>query len=128
MARGREREDFSKRLRQAMQQRGMEAGPTQLAREFNRRFPATRVTVQAARKWLSAEAIPSQDKLRSLATWLEVGTEWLRFGVPQASALEPQARSYRVLSDSDLLKRYRKLSSRHQEMVAELIMALTDGD
>ena len=130
MARGREREDFSKRLRQAMQQRGVEPGATRLAREFNLRFPASRVTVQAAQKWLGAEAIPAQDKLRALAAWLEVGTEWLRFGTPQApAALEPQAKPYRiVLSEAELLKRYRRLSDRHQAVVAEIIVALTSGD
>ncbi len=130
MARGLEREDFSKRLRQAMQQRGMEPGATRLAREFNVRFPTSRVTVQAARKWLAAEAIPSQDKLRSLAAWLKVGTEWLRFGAPQVPlAQEPQVRVYRTtLSDAELLKRYRRLSERHQQAVAEIIVALTTAE
>ncbi|MFM7522905.1 MAG: hypothetical protein ACKO4M_01855, partial [Betaproteobacteria bacterium] len=38
------------------------------------------VTVHAARKWLQGESIPTQEKLRALASWLDVPADWLRFG------------------------------------------------
>jgi transcriptional regulator with XRE-family HTH domain len=38
------------------------------------------VTVHAARKWLQGESIPTQEKLRALAGWLDVPADWLRFG------------------------------------------------
>lgn len=76
-----EREDFSVRLHQALQNADYPPDkPTQLAREFNVRFPGRPVTVHAARKWLVGEAIPTQEKLRTLAQWLGVSAEWLRFG------------------------------------------------
>ena len=34
----------------------------------------------AARKWLQGESIPTQEKLRALAGWLDVPADWLRFG------------------------------------------------
>lgn len=79
-----EREDFSSRLQQALRNADYSPdSPTQLAREFNIRFSGRPVTVHAARKWLVGEAIPTQEKLRTLADWLSVPAEWLRFGGDQ---------------------------------------------
>ncbi|MBI1892112.1 MAG: hypothetical protein HYS18_15815 [Burkholderiales bacterium] len=76
-----EREDFSERLQQALRNADYSPdSPTQLAREFNVRFSGRPITVHAARKWLVGEAIPTQEKLRTLAQWLGVPAEWLRFG------------------------------------------------
>lgn len=76
-----ERKDFAGRLQSALRQARQPAdSPTALARGFNGRFSGRPITVHAARKWLMAESIPTQDKLRILAQWLEVPAEWLRFG------------------------------------------------
>jgi transcriptional regulator with XRE-family HTH domain len=76
-----EREDFSKRLQQALRNADYSPeSPTLLAREFNVRFAGNPITVHAARKWLQGEAIPTQEKLRALAQWLGVPADWLRFG------------------------------------------------
>jgi hypothetical protein len=76
-----ERSSFSSRLSKALRDAGYAPdSPTQLAREFNIRFAGKPVTVHAARKWLVGEAIPTQEKLKTLAEWLSVPTEWLRFG------------------------------------------------
>jgi transcriptional regulator with XRE-family HTH domain len=76
-----ERKDFSDRLQHALRNADYSPdSPTQLAREFNVRFSGNPVTVHAARKWLVGEAIPTQEKLRALASWLGVQADWLRFG------------------------------------------------
>lgn len=76
-----ERKEFAERLQAALRQARQPAdSPTALARGFNGRFPGAAITVHAARKWLMAESIPTQDKLRTLAQWLQVPAEWLRFG------------------------------------------------
>lgn len=76
-----EREEFSARLKQALQDAGHPAfGPTELAYEFNLRFSARPVSIHAARKWLMGEAIPTQEKIRVLSNWLMVPADWLRFG------------------------------------------------
>jgi len=76
-----ERLQFSERLQQALRHTEFSAeSPTQLAREFNLRFSGNPVTVHAARKWLQGESIPTQEKLRALASWLSVSADWLRFG------------------------------------------------
>ncbi len=76
-----ERLAFSERLQQALRNAEYSPNsPTQLAREFNMRFSGNPVTVHAARKWLQGESIPTQEKLRALASWLDVPADWLRFG------------------------------------------------
>ena len=81
-----ERMDFSVRLKQTLESaHGLPPSPTIIAREFNFRFVGKPVTVHAARKWLVGEAIPTQDKLRSLAAWLDVSVDWLRFGGQRAN-------------------------------------------
>lgn len=76
-----ERQEFADRLKSALRQaRQLADSPTALARGFNSRFPGQEITVHAARKWLMAESIPTQDKLRTLAQWLQVPADWLRFG------------------------------------------------
>jgi transcriptional regulator with XRE-family HTH domain len=75
------RQQFSARLKKEFQRTGLPvSSPTQIAQEFNRRYPATQVTAQSLRKWLLAEAIPTQAKLIALADWLSVSPQWLRFG------------------------------------------------
>src|SRR5262252_4321303 len=76
-----EKLSFSKRLKEAMRKARTESeSPTRIAREFNLRFDGDPVTAQAVRKWLDGRALPSQDKVRALASWLEVSPQWLRFG------------------------------------------------
>lgn len=41
---------------------------------------------QTIRKWLPADAIPTQAKLMNLADWLAVSAEWLRFGTGKRRA------------------------------------------
>jgi hypothetical protein len=76
-----ERKAFSHRLQQCLRDAHHSPGSgTRLAREFNSRFLGEPVTVHAARKWLVGEAIPTQEKMRTLAQWLQVPVDWLRYG------------------------------------------------
>lgn len=75
---------FSQRLQQQLSLRHWPVNsPTWLAKEFNVRFNGASVSVQTASNWLSGAGIPNQEKLRVLADWLEVSSEWLRFGTFQ---------------------------------------------
>lgn len=72
---------FSKRLSQELKRIGQPIGsPTQIARAFNQNFSGEPVSAQTVRKWLLAEAMPTQPKLLALATWLGVSAQWLRYG------------------------------------------------
>lgn len=120
-----EKGDFSRRLKEALRRARMDAGPTRFAREFNLRHHGEPVTAQTARKWLQARALPTQDKVRTLAQWLEVSPHWLRYG--EAERVHPGAKqdpaSYAV--DSAWLgKKFDLLSDPHRRMVLEITRAL----
>lgn len=122
-----EREGFSERLQQALRNADYSPdSPTQLAREFNIRFEGRQITVHAARKWLVGEAIPTQEKLRTLAQWLGVPAEWLRFGGSemQASgeAANPQTRF--ESADVKLLADLQRLDEHHQSIAREILRVL----
>ena len=72
---------FSKRLSHELKRIGQPIGsPTQIARTFNQHFSGQAVAAQTVRKWLLAEAMPTQPKLLALAAWLGVSAQWLRYG------------------------------------------------
>lgn len=74
------RQAFAQRLAQALHQGGRSASPSALAVEFNARFKGPRVHLSSCRKWLTGEAIPTQEKLVVLASMLGVTADWLRYG------------------------------------------------
>jgi transcriptional regulator with XRE-family HTH domain len=122
-----ERESFSERLQQALRNADYSPdSPTQLAREFNVRFEGRPITVHAARKWLVGEAIPTQEKLRTLAHWLGVPAEWLRFGGTElhagagSSAMPARYES----ADVKLIADLQRLDEHHQVIVREFIRML----
>jgi hypothetical protein len=119
-----ERDAFSRRLKEALARVGDDgSSPTRLAREFNRRTPGAPVTLHATRKWLSGEAVPVQDKLRVLASWLGVGADWLRFGEGcRPTAYRAEENSAPV--DFDLAREIGALSPAHQAAVRVLVKAL----
>ncbi len=119
-----ERSKFSERLQQALENADYSAdSPTQLAREFNLRFSGHPVTVHAARKWLQAESIPTQEKLRALASWLNVTAEWLRFG-SGTSGTESGAAYSVTAHDEKILSSLQQLNKHNRELVHEFIRLL----
>lgn len=80
-------QQFSERLTKEFNRIGLPvASPTQIAQEFNACYPANKIAAQTVRKWLLADAIPTQSKLMNLAECLEVSAEWLRFGTGKSKA------------------------------------------
>jgi len=124
MSSDQQREAFSQRLCDALARIGKAAyRPTDLAREFNRRYPGQPVSSHAARKWLLGEAIPAQDKLLVLARWLGVAPEWLRFGEAGGrvvlKAEEPQPEV-----DFQLMRDIAALPPARQDIVRVLVREL----
>ena len=121
-----EREDFSARLQVALRNASYPPdSPTQLSREFNVRFSGHPITVHAARKWLVGEAIPTQEKLRTLAQWLGVPADWLRFGGTQDGdglVTDPSLRF--DSSDVKLIADLQRLDESHQTIAREVIRML----
>ena len=79
---------FAQRLIAAMQAQGYQPKPAILEREFNLRHFGEPVTLQGVRKWLIGTAIPSADKLLTLAKWLNVPPEDLAFDKDMQKAIE----------------------------------------
>ena len=120
-----EREDFSKRLQQALRNADYSPdSPTQLAREFNVRFSGRAITVHAARKWLVGEAIPTQEKLRTLAQWLGVPTEWLRFGGEEKNGESSDPTSRFESADVKLIADLQRLDENYRMIAREMIRML----
>lgn len=117
-----ERLAFSERLQQALSNAEYSPNsPTQLAREFNLRFGGNPVTVHAARKWLQGESIPTQEKLRALASWLDVPADWLRFGnaeVRKGAGTAPAS------VDAKTIALLQQLDDYHRTIAHEMLRAL----
>lgn len=44
------------------------------------------MSAQTAHKWLSGRAIPTTDKLKTFAMWLNVDEHWMHYGSPPVKA------------------------------------------
>ena len=122
-----ERSEFSARLVQTLATvRGIAPSPTVVARAFNAHFNGKPVTVHAVRKWLVGESIPTQDKLRALAHWLDTSLDWLRFG--ESSATRGGTAATPVKSDGspmeNLVRLYLSLPHRERLLAREFITML----
>ncbi len=120
-----ERESFSLRLQQTLRNAHHSPdSPTELARDFNIRFSGPPITVHAARKWLVGEAIPTQDKMRTLAQWLGVPVDWLRFGGEERRLDSCDATSGFKTDDLKLMADFQLLNEHDQQIVREFIRIL----
>lgn len=120
-----ERTNFSQRLIDTLESsRALKASPTTLAREFNFHFAGTPVSVHAARKWLVGDAIPTQDKLRSLANWLGVSVEWLRFGEAGQSGNVTSISLSKNLPCDKLIHLFLSLPHKERELAQDFIRML----
>ncbi|MDI9331250.1 MAG: hypothetical protein QM527_08075 [Alphaproteobacteria bacterium] len=120
-----QRQEFSRRLRDELQRSGREASPSALAREVNLYLrPAERVHPSSCRKWLNAEAIPTQEKLLLLAQLQQVSAAWLRFG--QVSALQEAVPPPLSLTAEELalLEGWRQLRAGHRRAVRLMMSQL----
>jgi transcriptional regulator with XRE-family HTH domain len=120
-----EKQAFSRRLCQALAAAGEDdRSPTRLLREFNRRHKGDAVSIHSAHKWLRGEAIPTQDRLKTLAAWLGVTPEWLRFGETDAPAGYAVKEPPLTESDIELVQQFRRLNTGHRQVVREMLLSL----
>ena len=80
--------------------------------------------MHAARKWLVGEAIPTQDKMRTLADWLMVPIDWLRFGNDAARQDVPDPLSNANSVDMKLIADMQLLDEPHRQIVREVVRIL----
>lgn len=130
MARTPDKLAFAERLRLALGRSAQRiATPTELALQFNLRYPGKSVTNQAVQKWVSGENRPTPDKIELLASMLNVSALWLRYGVEQGPAGQPQLSTQAPVTDPNeeelrLVGRYRQLSPYQRTLVSGVIEQL----
>ena len=117
---------FAKRLKAAMTDAGYELRPVVLEREFNTRYWGRSVTVQAVRRWLHGEAIPSQDKVQVLAEWLKVEPHILRFGAGPVLRVASQQMRWDAgigYAEREMFEAYLTLSAAEKKTIRDVVMA-----
>lgn len=122
-----ENAEFSQRLRHAMEAAGYPVRPIILEREFNTRYWGRAVTVQAVRRWLRGEAIPSQEKLQVLADWLKVEPHILRFGEGPIKAIQEKRKRWDEgigYQEREVFEAFMNLPAEQRKAVREIILGL----
>lgn len=119
-------EKFAKRLRFSMEKAGYEPKPAVLEREFNLRYWGKPMTLHGVRRWLLGESMPNQDKLETLAEWLIVTPQHLRFGeeigkrIDKRRARWEEAIGYR---EREAFEAFINLPAPQRKIVKEVIFA-----
>ena len=83
----------------------------------------TRPSVQTASNWLSGTAIPNQDKLQILAAWLDISTQWLRFGEVSPTSKNCTKNDHKKIQFylDDLPKKIGLLSPKQKQIIYEIV-------
>ena len=121
-----ESQQFADRLRSALESAGVRASPTLVANAFNLRYHGRSITPHTARNWLLGKVMPTQDKLRVLADWLQVSPEELRFGRAPGKTYVFEMNAGRVemaLSDREMVDRYLSLSLEERKTIRDVVSA-----
>ena len=106
----------------------MRASPTIVANEFNLRYWGRSITPHTARNWLLGKSIPTQDKLRVLADWLQVSPDELRFGQSGGAIRAAEATADPAslsMADREMVSRYLGLDVNDRKTVREVVTALS---
>jgi hypothetical protein len=118
---------FAARLKSALDAAGVRTSPTVIAHEFNLRFWGRSITPHTARNWLLGNSLPTQDKLRVLAEWLQVAPDELRFGrgpgklrAQEGDALMDDLN----LADREMVTRYLSLAPNARRTARDVVIAL----
>ncbi len=116
---------FAQRLAAAMVAAGYEPKPAVLEREFNLRHWGKPVTLHGVRRWLRGEVIPTHDKLRTLAEWLNVPPQELGFGdLPEK--IEQRRKSWEEsvgYQERQIFEAFLALPAEQKKIVREVILA-----
>jgi len=129
-----EKKAFASRLKQALGRSPKKvSSATDLSIQFNLRHPRESITVQAAQKWLNGTARPTTDKIETLAEWLKVSAQWLRYGIAEEKPhTERQTKivagqSVGEISEDEysLLAKLRLLSEHRRLLILDLVDQLS---
>ena len=119
-----ESQQFADRLRSALESAGVRASPTLVANAFNLRYHGRSITPHTARNWLLGKVMPTQDKLRVLAEWLQVSPDELRFGRAPGKTYVYEMNAGPVemaLADREMIDRYLSLSQAERKTIRDVV-------
>lgn len=124
---------FSERLKLALSRLPKSVKTAaELAHNFNLKHPNEPVTPQAATKWLNGTAVPTKDKIDTLAQWLHTDPHWLNYG-SSTQRLKRAVAGKKVGSgqlgpindkEAKLLMKVRLLSEHQSDLVVDLVNQL----
>ena len=123
---------FSRRLETLLLSKGKTLSPTALARDFNLRWRGVPVTVNATRKWLMGQAMPTMDKLSVLANMLNTSEDWLRWGdspleeMTQQNQDKPSGlnRTQLQMTDKSFAQDFKLLNATHKKVIGAVMEVL----
>lgn len=115
-----EKMSFAKRLKKVLVDNQHPISPTYLSNEFNNRYDGQPISVQSANNWLLGKAIPNQDKLMILSIWLNVSSQWLRFG-ESSESISASASNDLSAKDLEIVSKFQKLSPVQKQILNSLI-------
>lgn len=121
-----EKAEFSQRLRKAIEAAGYQVRPVVVEREFNTRYWGSSVTVQAVRRWLRGEAIPSQEKMQVLADWLKIEPHLLRYGEQAIKSIKAKQKRWDEgigFAERETFEAFLNLPAPQRKVVREVILA-----
>ena len=121
------RQQFAKRLQQAMQAAGFSPQPSVLVDQFNLEHRGKSVVFQTASRWLKGEALPGPDKIQTLAVLFGVDPCHLLFGDRARLSVRDQREEWAAqmrLPDQQMLQAYLRLPRMQQKLVRELVQQL----
>jgi transcriptional regulator with XRE-family HTH domain len=81
-------DDFSRRLRAAMQAAGLKPSGTVLEQAFNRHWRDAPISKQTASNWINGKYFPKHDKLRVIARVLKTDPHALMYGPRESMRAE----------------------------------------
>lgn len=117
---------FAEQLKAAMQAKGYAPKASVLEREFNLRYFGKPITLHAAGKWLRGEAIPRNDKVVTLAKWLEVQPANLVYGLDLRDEIECRKSRWSVevgYQERELFELFLGLPAPQRKAVRDVIVA-----
>lgn len=128
-----EKAAFSNRLKLALRRSSEPVqGATELALRFNLRYEGVAVTAQTAHKWMTGRSIPTNDKLATIAKWLDVDEHWLHYGPAskKASAISSgktaKVENHLMPEIINLAMKIQALQPHRRYLVEELVEQLKD--
>lgn len=128
---GEQRQQFAKRLQEAMRKEGLDPKPGVLVRLFNLNHASgPSVSFQSASRWLKGGALPDADKLQTLAKVLDVDPCHLMFGERTRLAVaEPRPAWPEELGSPDrqMIQTYLRLAAAKRRLVQDLVAHLAEA-